>query len=108
MITEVTQDAIKILGIDCHTILTTEAAVAIVHGAIKGMEDTTIMEEVVIESNLIIEAGVGQLRDKIEIGEMKEVRVIVDLGQVPGQVQIEIKLDALSVESMIILHQNTQ
>ena len=81
---------------------------ATMHEAIKGMEDTTITEEVAIEIKHIIEAGTGHLRDKIEIGEMTEVRAIVGLHQVLGQVQIETELDALSVESMIILHKNVQ
>ena len=81
---------------------------ATMHEAIKGMENTTIAEVVAIEIKLIIEAGVGHLRDKIEIGGMTEVRVIVGLGQVLGQAQIETKLDILSVESTIILHENVQ
>ena len=81
---------------------------ATMHEAIKGMEDTTIMEEVAIGIKLIIEAGEGHLRDKIEIGEMTEVRVTVGLGQVLGQVQIETEFNASSAESMIILHKNVQ
>ena len=46
--------------------------------------------------------------NKGEVGEMAEVEVTVGLGQVLGQVQIESELDALSVESMIILHENVQ
>ena len=81
---------------------------ATMHEAINGMEDTIIMEEVATGINLLIEAGVGHLRDKVEIGEMTEVRVTVGLDQVLGQVQIETELDALSAESMIILHKNIQ
>ena len=98
----------KILGIDHHIILIIEAAMATIHEAIKGMDDTTIMEDAVIESNLITEVGVDQLKDKIEIGEMIEVRAIVGPGQALGQVQIEIELGAFNVESMIILHENVQ
>ena len=78
------------------------------HKAIKGMEDITIMEEVVTEIKLIIEEGVGHLKDRTEVGEMTEVGVTVGLGQVLRQVQIETELDASSVESMIILHENVQ
>ena len=60
---------------------------ATMHEAIKGMEDTTIMEEVAIGFKLIIEAGVHHLGDKIEIGEMTEVQVTIGLGQVLGQVK---------------------
>ena len=78
------------------------------HKAILGMEDITIMEEVVMEIKLIIEEGVGHLKDRLEIGKMTEVGVTVGLGQVLGQVQIETGLDASSVECMIILHENVQ
>ena len=81
---------------------------ATTHEVIKGMEDITSTEEVVTEIKLIIEEGVGHLKDRIEVGEMTEVGVTVGLGQVLGQVQIETKLNALSAESMIILHKNVQ
>ena len=45
------------------------------HEVIKAMEDITIMEEVVMEIKLIIEEGVGHLKDRIEVGEMTEVGV---------------------------------
>ena len=57
---------------------------AIMHEVIKGMEDMEIMEEVVTEIKLIIEEGVGHLKDRIEVGEMTEVGVTVGLGQVLG------------------------
>ena len=66
------------------------------------------MEEAVTEINLIVEDGVGHLEDRIEVGEIIEVRVTVGLGQVLEQVWIETEFDALSVESMIILHENVQ
>ena len=50
--------------------------------AIKGIEGRTIMEEAVTEINLIVEDKVGHLKDRIEVGEMTEVRVTVGLGQV--------------------------
>ena len=81
---------------------------AIMHEVIKGMEDMAIMEEVVTEIKLIIEEGVGHLKDRIEVGEMTEVRVTAGLGQVLGQVQIETEFDASNVESMIILCENVQ
>ena len=61
-----------------------EAAMVTIHEVIKGMDGTAIMEEAVVESNLIIEVGVGQLKDRIETGGMIEVRVIVGPGQVLG------------------------
>ena len=81
---------------------------AIIHEIIKGMEDITITEEVVAEIKLKIEEGVGHLNDRIEVGERTEVRVTVGLGQVLEQVQIETELDASSVASMIILHENVE
>ena len=81
---------------------------AIVHEVIKGMEDMAIMEEVVTEIKLIIEERVGHLKDRIEVGEITEVRVTTGLGQVLGQVQIETEFGASNVESMIILCKNVQ
>ena len=78
------------------------------HKVIKGMEDIIITKEVVIEIILIIEEVVGHLKDRMEVGEMTEVRVTVGLGQILEQVHIETELDALSVESMIILYENVQ
>ena len=80
----------------------------IMHEVIKSMEDMAIMEEVVTEIKLVIEEGVGHLKDRIEVGEMTEVRVTAGLGQVLGQVQIKTEFDASNVESMIILHENVQ
>ena len=57
---------------------------ATMHKVIKGMEDITIMEEVVTEIKLIIEEGVDHLKDRIEVGEMTEVGVTVGIGQVLG------------------------
>ena len=81
---------------------------AIMHEVIKGMEDMAIMKEVVTEIKLIIEEGVGHLKDRIEVGEMTEVRVTAGLGQVLGQVQIETEFNVSNAESMIILHKNVQ
>ena len=81
---------------------------ATMHEVIKGMEEITIMEKVTIGISSTIGIGVDHLRDKVEIGEITEVRVTVGLDQVLGRVQIEIGLGALSAESMIILHENAQ
>ena len=106
MITEVIQDTIKTSETEHHIVPIVEVAMATMHKVIKGTEEIT--EEVVIGISSIIGIGVDHLRDKVEIGEMTEVRVTVGLDQVLGQVQIEIGLDALSAESMIILHENAQ
>ena len=103
---EVIQDIIKMLRVEQHLVPIIVVVMAIMHEVIKGMEDIAIMEEVVIEIKLIIEEEVGHLKDRIEVGEMTEVRVTAGLGQVLGQVQIETKFNALNAESMIILHKN--
>ena len=108
MITEVVQDIIITLGAEQHIIPIIGVAMATTHEVIKDMKDLTIMKEVVIEIKLIIEEGVGYLKDRIEVGEMTEVRVTVGISQVLGQVQIEREFDVSSVESMIILHKNVQ
>ena len=108
MITEVIQETIKTSETECHIVPVIEVVMTTVHKGIKGMEEITITEEVVIGISSIIGIGVDHLRDKVEIGEMTEVRVTAGLDQVLGQVQTEIGLDALSTESMIILHKNAQ
>ena len=66
------------------------------------------IEEATIEIKIIIEIGLGHLKDIVEIGEMAEAQVTVGLDQVPEQVQTEIGFDALNVESMITSHENVQ
>ena len=56
----------------------------------------------------MIEIGVGHMKDRTEIEGMVEAPVIVDQGQVQGQLQIEIGSDALSVENTIILQGTVQ
>ena len=55
---------------------------ATTHGAIRCIQEITITEETVTEINLIVEDRVGHLKDRIEAGEIIEVRVTVGLGQV--------------------------
>ena len=55
---------------------------ATMHEAIRGIQEITIKEEVVMEINLIVEDRVGHLKDRTEAGEIIEVRVTVGLGQV--------------------------
>ena len=84
MITEVIQDTIKTSETECHIVPMVEVAMATMHEVIKGMEEITVMEEVVIEISSVIGIGVDHLRDKVEIGEMTEVRVTAGLDQVLG------------------------
>ena len=69
---EVIQDIIKILEVECHTVPKIEVVMAIMQEVIKDMEDSTIIEEEAIEIKIIIEEGVGHLRDRIEAEEMTE------------------------------------
>ena len=72
--------------------------------AAKGIEIITMfIEEIIIEVKVMIEIGVGHQIDRTEVEEETEAQVMVDLGQDQGQVQTEIGLDVLSVESMIVL-----
>ena len=57
---------------------------ATTHEVVKGMEDITITEEVVMGIKLTIEENVGHLKDRREVGEMTEVEVTVGIGQVLG------------------------
>ena len=87
--TEVGQDTILIIGVVTETIW----------DVIRGMGDKiiTIMEGKLKESKLCMkETGVGHMISKIETEGMIWVLVIVDWGQVWGQVQIEIGLDVSS------------
>ena len=81
---EVVQNIIQILGVEQPIVPIIEVVMATVHEVIKGMEDITITEEMVTEIKLIIEEGVGHLKDRIEVGEMTEVGVTIGLGQVLG------------------------
>ena len=101
------QDIIIILGVEQHLIPIIDVVMAIMYEVIKGMEDMAITEEEITEINLIIEEGVGHLKDRIEVVEMTEVRVTAGLGQVLWQVQIE-TFNGPNEESMIILHENVQ
>ena len=105
---EVIQGIIKISGVGQYIVPIIEVVMVTMHKATKDTEDITIMEEVNLGNKFIIEEGLCHLKDRIEVGEMAEVGATVGLDQVLGQVQIEMELDALNVESMIILHENVQ
>ena len=81
---------------------------AITLEVIKDMEGPMIPEEEAMEIKNIIEEEVGHLKDKTEVEDVTEVQVTIGLGQVVGQAQIGIELDALNVENTIILHENVQ
>ena len=61
-----------------------------------------VIEGETLGTRIMIEIGVGHMRDKIEIEEMIEALVTVDQDQVQEQLQIGMGLDVLSVGSMTI------
>ena len=63
-----------------------------------------VTEGETVETKIMIEIGVGPMRDKIETEEMIEVLVTVD----QEQLQIGIGLDVLSVGSMTISQETVQ
>ena len=103
--TEDDQGMDKIIEVGQDMILIIEVAMNIIQEVIKGMGDQIIMiiEGETLEIKIMIETGVGHMKDKGEIEGMVEMLVTVDQGQVQGQLQIEIGSDALSVVNMIIL-----
>ena len=80
MCTEDIQDVIKIIEVGQDMILVIEVVMGIIQQVIQGMEGIiiVIIEEVVIEIRIMIEIGVGHMKDRIEMGETVEVQVIVD------------------------------
>ena len=62
-----------------------------------------ITEGETLEIKIMIGIGVSHMKDRIETEGMIEALVTVDQGQVQGQLQIGIGLDALNVENMPIL-----
>ena len=79
----------------------------IIHEVVRGIEIIImIIEEIIIEVKVMIEIGVEHYIDRTEVEEETEAQVIVDLGPDQEQVQIEIGLDVLSVESTITLQGN--
>ena len=43
------------------------------HEVIRGLQETIVIEGMIIEIDLMTEIGVGHLKDRIEVGEMTEV-----------------------------------
>ena len=82
----------------------------IIEEVIKGLGDRIIIttEGGILEIKIMIGIGVGHIKERIETEGMVEALVTVDQGQVQGQLQIGIGLDALKVENMIILQGTVQ
>ena len=96
------QDIIKIIEVGQDIILVIEVVTVIIPEVIQGMEGTII----VITEEVVIEVGVGHMKDQIEMEETVEAQAVVDLGPVQEQIQIEIGLDVLNVGDTIILQGN--
>ena len=80
MHTEDIQDIIKIIEVGQDMILIAEVAMGIIQEVTQGMEGiiTVIIEEVVIEIKIMIEIGVGHMKDRVEMEETVEAQVIED------------------------------
>ena len=95
----------KTIEVGQGMILIIEVAMGIIQEAIRGMGDQiiTIIEGETSEVKIMIGIEVGHTKDREEKEGTVEALVIVDQGQVQGQLQIEIGLDILSVGNMITL-----
>ena len=88
-------------------ILITEVGMVTTHKVIRGMQEIiVIIEGIIIVIRFMIGIGVGHLTDRIEVGEMIEVWVIVGWDQVQEQVWIGTGLGVLNVGNMTILQGN--
>ena len=108
--TEDDQGMDKIIEVGQDMNLITKVTMGIVQEVVKGMghQIIAIIEEETLEIKITIGVGVDHMNDKTEIEGIAEALVIVNQGQVQGQLQIEIGLDALSVGNMIILQETVQ
>ena len=85
---EVDQDITKILEAGQDMVPIMEVVMDIICRVIKDKGDIIIItEEVIIEIKVSIGIGVGHLRDRLEMGETVEARVILGQGQVLELVQ---------------------
>ena len=91
-------------------ILIIEVAMDIIQEVINGMggQIIAITEGETLEIKIMTGIGVGHMKDRTEIEGTVETLVIVDQGQVQGQLQIEIKSDVLSVGNTITLQGTVQ
>ena len=101
----------KIIEIGQDMILIIEVVMDTIQEVIKGMGDRIIIittERQTLEIKIMIAIGVGHTKGRIETEGTVEMLVTVDEGQVQGQLQMEIGLDALNVENMTILQGTVQ
>ena len=83
-----------------------ELVMGTIHEVIKGMEETIITKEAIMEIKIIIGIGVDCMKGRLKTEEIVEAQVIVYRGQVPELVQTEIGLDFLNVGNTIISQEN--
>ena len=75
----------KIIEVGQDIFLIMEVVMDIMREVIKGMGDRIIITKgETLEFKIMIEIGVGHIRDRIEIARMVEALVTVDQGQVQG------------------------
>ena len=99
----------KTIEVGQDMILLIEAATGIIQEVVRGVGDQIIIiEGETLAVKIMIEIGVGHMKDRTETEGTIEALVTADQGQVQGQLQIEIGLDALSVGNMIILQETVQ
>ena len=73
------QYIIRTLEVGWDLILIAEVIMVTTHEVIRGMWEIIIIEGMIIGTDYTIEIGVGHLKDRIEVGEMTEVWVIVGM-----------------------------
>ena len=78
------------------------------HEVIRGMQETIIIEGMIIKTNFMTEIGVGHLKDRIAVGDMTEVWVTVGWDQVLEPVQLDIELGVLNIGNTTISWGNVQ
>ena len=95
----------RIIEVGQDMILIIEAVMGKIQEAIKSMGGQTvaITEEETLEIKIMTGIGVGHVKGRVEIEGTVGTLVIVDQGQVQGQLQIETELDVSNVGNMITL-----
>ena len=99
MHTEDDQGMDKTIEVGQNMILIIEVVTDIIEEVIKAMGDRIIIittEGETLEIKIMIGIGAGHTKDRIETEGTVDTLITVDQGQVQGQLQIEIGLDALN------------
>ena len=64
---------VRTLGVGQDIILIVEVIMVTTHEVIRGIQETIVIEGMIIETDFMTEIGVGHLKDRIDVGEMTEV-----------------------------------